>query len=54
MPNSISLVSKNISTLMHRMNCVLDTYRGIAFMFLYFKVRGEKPTPAIRAKSMNF
>ncbi|XP_047571091.1 ATP synthase membrane subunit K, mitochondrial-like [Lutra lutra] len=42
----------NSYILTDRMHCVLDTYRGIALVFLYFKLRSEK-TPAVRGTSMN-
>ncbi|XP_057603904.1 ATP synthase membrane subunit K, mitochondrial-like [Hippopotamus amphibius kiboko] len=37
----------NTYTLIGRMNCVLATYRGIALIALYFKLRSEK-SPAVK------
>ncbi|EAW98657.1 ATP synthase membrane subunit K, mitochondrial-like [Gorilla gorilla gorilla] len=38
----------NSYTLTGRMNCVLVTYRSIALIVLYFKLRSKK-TPAMKA-----
>ncbi|XP_059940748.1 ATP synthase membrane subunit K, mitochondrial-like [Mesoplodon densirostris] len=38
----------NSYTLTGRMNCVLVTYKGIAWIVLYFKLRSKK-TPAVKA-----
>nr|XP_060145430.1 ATP synthase membrane subunit K, mitochondrial-like [Globicephala melas] len=38
----------NSYTLTGRMNCVLATYKGIAWIVLYFKLRSKK-TPAVKA-----
>ncbi|XP_042763102.1 ATP synthase membrane subunit K, mitochondrial-like [Panthera pardus] len=40
-------------TLTGRMNCVLVTYRGIALIVIYFKLR-SKTTPAVKATQMDF
>ncbi|XP_064419009.1 ATP synthase membrane subunit DAPIT, mitochondrial [Latimeria chalumnae] len=37
----------NSYTIIGRRNCVLATYAGIALIFLYFKLKPKKQTPAI-------
>ncbi|XP_029466158.1 ATP synthase membrane subunit DAPIT, mitochondrial [Rhinatrema bivittatum] len=37
----------NSYTLTGRRNCVLATYAGIAMIFLYFKLKPKKTTPAV-------
>ncbi|XP_043912497.1 ATP synthase membrane subunit K, mitochondrial [Protopterus annectens] len=40
----------NAYTITGRRNCVLATYAGVALIFLYFKLKPKKQTPAVTAK----
>ncbi|XP_062988663.1 ATP synthase membrane subunit K, mitochondrial [Elgaria multicarinata webbii] len=40
----------NSYTITGRRNCVLATYASIAMIFLYFKLKPKKQTPAVTQK----